>query len=79
MEPRKAFNYLNSLAEGEIKSQAMTEVAKIVARTDPEYLASAAESMPANRAHREVVQELTKAYGPRFTPDKGWDSLRTVS
>jgi 3-hydroxyacyl-CoA dehydrogenase/enoyl-CoA hydratase/3-hydroxybutyryl-CoA epimerase len=22
------------------------------------------------------LQELTKTYGPRFTPDKGWDSLR---
>jgi 3-hydroxyacyl-CoA dehydrogenase/enoyl-CoA hydratase/3-hydroxybutyryl-CoA epimerase len=25
------------------------------------------------------LQELTKTYGSRFTPDKGWDSLRTVS
>jgi len=24
------------------------------------------------------LQELTKTYGSRFTPDKGWDSLRTV-
>jgi hypothetical protein len=62
LEPREAFDYLNSLAEGEIKSQAMTEVAKIAARTDPEYLASAAESMPASRARRELVQELTKAW-----------------
>src|SRR6266850_423601 len=65
LEPRKAFDYLNSLAEGEIKSQAMAEVAKIVARTDPEYLASAAESMPANRARRELVQELTKAWSEK--------------
>jgi len=65
LEPRKAFDYLNSLAEGEIKSQAMTEVAKIVARTDPEYLASVAESMQANRARRELVQELTKAWSEK--------------
>jgi 3-hydroxyacyl-CoA dehydrogenase/enoyl-CoA hydratase/3-hydroxybutyryl-CoA epimerase len=24
------------------------------------------------------LEELTKAYGSRFTPDKGWTSLRTV-
>jgi hypothetical protein len=65
MEPRKAFDYLNSLGEGEIKSQTMTEVAKIVARTDPEYLASEAESMPASRARRELVQELTKAWSEK--------------
>jgi len=62
LEPRVAFDYLNAMGEGEIKSRAMTEVARILARTDPGYLASAAEVMPANRAQRELVQELTKAW-----------------
>jgi len=54
-----AFEYANSLGEGEMKVQAMAAVAEVLAHSDPQFLAAQAATMPSTRSSRELIQGLT--------------------
>jgi hypothetical protein len=62
LDARGAFEYLNVLAEGEMKTEAMAAVAKTLAFSDPQYLAARVMQMPSNRSRRDIIQELTKSW-----------------
>jgi len=62
LDGRGAFEYVMSLAEGEIKVQAMTAVTGVLAHSDPEFLAGKALAMPGNRSSRELIQNLATSW-----------------
>ena len=62
LDGRGAFEYANSLGEGEMKVQAMAAVAEVLAHSDPQFLAAQAATMPSTRSSRELIQELTSTW-----------------
>src|SRR5882724_5473227 len=58
LDGRGAFEYVISLAEGGLKVQAMSVVARVLAHSDPQFLAEKALGLPSNRSSRELIQNL---------------------
>jgi hypothetical protein len=58
LDGRGAFEYVVSLDEGEIKVQAMATVTGVLVRSDSQFLAEKALSLPNSRSSRELVQTL---------------------
>lgn len=61
LDGQKAFDYVNSLDEGEIKVQAMAAVAGVMARSDPRFLAQKALALPSDRSSRELIRNLANS------------------
>jgi hypothetical protein len=62
LDGRGAFEYVNSMDEGEIKVQAMAVVAAELVHSDPQFLAEQTLAMPSNRSSRELVQDLANSW-----------------
>jgi len=53
-----AFAYVNSLEEGAIKKQGITVLLEVFARSNPQFLAQMALTMPSSESSAELIREL---------------------